>query len=392
MAIYSPATNPFSAGDDFPSTSDLATLPEGVSPVFCDYPHTAELTFGNLIVSSWNQSEKRSAKSSAKRRFMLRFEQLTVEDGDILWYHYLAQLGTLHAFTYYDYLSDEAFTVRYAEETLSRETFVFGAERVGIKLMEVDAVIQPSSEPESAPAFPASLQAWWRSIAGRWQDSGKTIAAADSGDTLAKWTEIVNDLDWVSVGSAEPAYLDPGFGNQPSITFGVNNLMRCTDAAFCALFSGEDTPNSIIVCYRTPFSVSTGREVVRFLSTDETAKHDIRSQNGSFICRRQGNTGSAASAVSDSSTSAGRILNNRNYIRRCVFHGDATYSEWVTDLSAGTPTTQIMDHEPCNATSATFNKLEAWFALGQAREAMFFDDEIDDAIAQPFEQLFGAPA
>lgn len=388
--VYSPATNPFSAGDDFPSTSTFATLPSGVVPVFCDYPHVAEIGFTNLIVTSWNNSEKRSAKAPAKRRFSLRFEQLTVEDGDVLWYHYMAQLGTLHAFTYYDYLSDEAFTVRYAKETISRESFVFGAERVGIELMEVDAVVQPSPEPESAPAYPASLQAWWRSIAGRWQDAGKTIAADDTGETLAVWTEIVNGYDWEDVGTAEPAYLDPGFGGQPSITFGTGTLLRCTDAALIDLFSGADTPHSIIVCYRTPFSISAGREVVRFLSTDEVTKHDIRSQSQSFICRRQGDTGAAVSAVSDNTTTPGLILPNRNYIRRCVFHG-TSYSEWVTDLSAGTATVQVLDHEPLNATAATFDKLEAWFALGQAREAMFFDDEIDDVIAEPFEQLFGAP-
>lgn len=134
---YSPVSNPFSAGDDFPSTDPAVSLPSGVAAVFCDYPHKAEAVFENLVVTSWNGKEKRSAKTGRRIKFVLRFEQISVDDGNALYNHFLAQLGDLHSFTYIDYLSGEEFTVRYNMSSMSRETFVFQAERSGIELITV---------------------------------------------------------------------------------------------------------------------------------------------------------------------------------------------------------------------------------------------------------------
>lgn len=134
---YVPSSNPFAAGDDFPSTAAGVTLPGGVTAVICDYPHKASVGFTNLIVESWNGSEKRSAKGDGRIRFSLRFEQLTPTDGNTIWNHYLAQHGTLNSFSYFDYLSGEEITVRYATEVLDRETFLFEAEKAGIDLIQV---------------------------------------------------------------------------------------------------------------------------------------------------------------------------------------------------------------------------------------------------------------
>ena len=136
-ADYVPTTNPFAAGDDFPSTSATADLPTGVSGVFCDYPHKAEVSFANLVVESWSRQEKRSAKGPARMRFYLRYEQLTPTDGNTLWNHFLAQEGSLQTFSYFDYVSDEEFTVRYANDQIDRETFLFEAEKTSIELIEV---------------------------------------------------------------------------------------------------------------------------------------------------------------------------------------------------------------------------------------------------------------
>lgn len=135
---FEPVSNPFSANDDFPSTDGSVTLPEEVTAgVYCDYPATVEVTFENRVTTSWSGVEKRASKVGARKRFLLRFEQLTAADADVLWNHYLAQSGTLYAFSYFDYQSGEEFTVRYAKEVMSREVFVHDAERIGIELVEV---------------------------------------------------------------------------------------------------------------------------------------------------------------------------------------------------------------------------------------------------------------
>lgn len=137
MPTYDPATNPFDPGDDFPSTDASVTLPSGVDAVFSDYSYTVEVGITSLIMESWSGKEKRSAKVPERRTFKLTFDQLTDTDADTLWNHYLAQEGTLTAFSYYDYLSGEQFTVRYAKNAMSRETFLYEAEKVGLELVEV---------------------------------------------------------------------------------------------------------------------------------------------------------------------------------------------------------------------------------------------------------------
>lgn len=137
MPTYVPGSNPYSSGDDFPSTSSSTTLPGGVTAVVCDYPHAVDVAFKNIVHESWDGSEKRSSQGAARLRFKLRFEQLTPTDGDTLWNHYLAQSGDLHSFSYFDYLSDEEISVRYASKAMSRSTFIFEAEKVGIELVQV---------------------------------------------------------------------------------------------------------------------------------------------------------------------------------------------------------------------------------------------------------------
>lgn len=135
--VYTPGSNPFSAGNDFPSTAAGVTLPGGVSAVICDYPHVASVAFENIVVRSWSGKEKRAAKVPARKKFVLRFEMCTPTEMDTLWNHYLAQSGTLTQFTYKEYNSGESFTCRYENESLDRETFVFEAEKTGITLIQV---------------------------------------------------------------------------------------------------------------------------------------------------------------------------------------------------------------------------------------------------------------
>lgn len=135
--VYTPASNPYASGNDFPSTAAGVTLPGGVAAVYCDYPHSASVAFQNVVTKSWSGKEKRSAKQAARKSFSLQFAQLSPTDGDTLWNHYLAQRGTLYSFTYKDYLSGESFTVRYDMDSLDRETFLFEAEKTGIKLIQV---------------------------------------------------------------------------------------------------------------------------------------------------------------------------------------------------------------------------------------------------------------
>jgi hypothetical protein len=105
--------------------------------VDCDYPHAAVVKFENVISTSYSGKEKRATKVPERRMFRLRFEQLTHADADTLWDHYRGQTGTLTSFSYTDYNSGETFTVRYVNDSLSRESFIFDAERVGIELIEV---------------------------------------------------------------------------------------------------------------------------------------------------------------------------------------------------------------------------------------------------------------
>jgi hypothetical protein len=128
---YDGAGNPYTAGSAFPT-----------STIDCDYPHTATVEFKNAVVVSYGGKEKRSAMVPARKIFTLRFEQLTHADADVLWNHYLAQSGTLESFSYQDYNEDPtnyppSYTVRYQNESLSRESFIYDAERVGITLIEV---------------------------------------------------------------------------------------------------------------------------------------------------------------------------------------------------------------------------------------------------------------
>lgn len=134
---YTPVSNPFSAGGDFPSTDGSVTLPSGVTAVYADYAYEVSVSHKNLIIESWSGKEKRTEQAPARKRFKISFEYLTPTDMNTLWNHYLAQKGTLTSFTYYDYLSGESFTVRYANDSMSRETFEFEAERGGLELVEV---------------------------------------------------------------------------------------------------------------------------------------------------------------------------------------------------------------------------------------------------------------
>lgn len=135
--VYAPETNPFDPGDDFPSTGAGVTLPDGVAGVYCDYPHHAKATFDNLVVTSWSGMEKRTAKVPRRLAFELRFEQLSPTDLNTLYNHFIAQQGRLYSFSYVDYASGEDFTVRYDMDEMDRETYLFEAEKTGIKLIEV---------------------------------------------------------------------------------------------------------------------------------------------------------------------------------------------------------------------------------------------------------------
>lgn len=138
LPVYDPGVgNPFSAGDDFPSTGTGVTLPGSVTAVFADYVYPVEATFVNRVVESWDGHEKRGSQKPLRRRWKIAYEQLTPTDADTLWNHFIAQTGSLTAFTYVDYLSDESFTVRYDMDGMTRETFLFEAERGGVNLVEV---------------------------------------------------------------------------------------------------------------------------------------------------------------------------------------------------------------------------------------------------------------
>ena len=135
--VYAPGSNPFSAGGDFPSTATGVTLPGGVDAVFCDYPYTVSVEVPANIVTSWDGHEKRSAKGVARKRFVLKFEHLDPDDANAVWNHFLAQSGPLEDFSYFDYVSEEEFTVRYDMDEMSRETFLFEVERAGVRMIEV---------------------------------------------------------------------------------------------------------------------------------------------------------------------------------------------------------------------------------------------------------------
>lgn len=135
--VFKPASNPFDPGDDFPSTAVGVTLPDGVAGVEPDYEYEVSAVFKNLVVESWSGKEKRSEQAPVRRRWKISFLQLTPTDANTLWSHYLAQKGDLHSFAYFDYLSGEEFTARYANGTMSRSTFLYEAEKSGIELVEV---------------------------------------------------------------------------------------------------------------------------------------------------------------------------------------------------------------------------------------------------------------
>jgi len=135
---YAPEENPFSLGDDFPSTDGSVTLPDGVTAVYADYSYPVSVEHKNLVVESWSGEEKRSEQAPARRRWNIQFGgAIPPGDMDTLWNHFLAQKGDLHSFAYFDYLSGEEFNVRYASGSMTRETFLFEAEKAGLELVEV---------------------------------------------------------------------------------------------------------------------------------------------------------------------------------------------------------------------------------------------------------------
>ena len=138
MAVdFNPGTNPFAAQGDFPSTPGAVTMPDGVDPVEADYSYTGSVDFGTIINTSWGGKEKRAAKIPKRLIFDIAFDNLTPTDANTLWNHFLAQEGQLYAFSYYEYLSEEAFTCRYDMPMMDRETFLYEAEKVGLRLIEV---------------------------------------------------------------------------------------------------------------------------------------------------------------------------------------------------------------------------------------------------------------
>jgi hypothetical protein len=134
---FVPASNPFSAGDDFPSTVAAVTHPAGTTEVMCDYPHKVTATHKNIVTTSWSGKEKRAVQQVVRLEISLRFEALTPTDANMLFWHFLAQGGDLSSFTYYDYVSEEAITVRYNMKSMSREQFIYQAENVSLDMIQV---------------------------------------------------------------------------------------------------------------------------------------------------------------------------------------------------------------------------------------------------------------
>jgi len=138
MAVdYNPGTNPFDPQDDFPSTATGVVLPGGVDAVEADYSYIGSVDFKTIINESWGGKEKRTAQVPARLRFKIIYDQLTPTDANTLWNHYLAQEGQLYAFSYFEYLSEEEFSVRYNMPSMDRETFLYEAEKTGIELIQV---------------------------------------------------------------------------------------------------------------------------------------------------------------------------------------------------------------------------------------------------------------
>lgn len=251
---YLLTSNPFSPGDDFPSSGESVELPLGIMPVLCDYPHAAEVGFGNLIVASWNQAEKRFNKSDARRRFTLRFEHLTVEESDVLWYHYLAQRGTLHSFVYYDYLSGEAFTVRYNTDVAKRETYLHEVERQGVELIEI---VQPE-----VVAVPAVVQPWeaWRSGQNYFTDVLGTLSAGPL-DEAKSWRGVIRGILVIQDGalygddgpivSATGDYLDFRTDQGPLDPTNESRNLYYSGDEFLDGFPGPDGTFSIMFKMRT---------------------------------------------------------------------------------------------------------------------------------------------
>lgn len=134
--IYAPGANPFDPGDDFPSTAAGVTLPPAVTAVEPDYTYAVGGDFKTRTVEALDGTEKRSAQGALRRKWKIAFDNLTPDDANTLWNHYLAQSGPLASFNLYDYVSEETFSVRYGAR-MNRQTFVFEAERIGVELVEV---------------------------------------------------------------------------------------------------------------------------------------------------------------------------------------------------------------------------------------------------------------
>lgn len=113
----------------------MQTYPATPVPSFS---YVQGIQFKTIISQFENLAEQRRQKwSQGKRTFSLTYPVLSSTDMDTLWNFYVARNGSYDAFTFVDPISSTSYTVRFQDDSLSREEFAYRLEKIGIKLIQV---------------------------------------------------------------------------------------------------------------------------------------------------------------------------------------------------------------------------------------------------------------
>ena len=83
------------------------------------------IEFKTIIAQFENGSEQRSQQwPTGKISFALQYDVLTQAEMQTLWDYYVSQQGSYGQFDFFDFVSNQTYTVRFADDKITMEQFM----------------------------------------------------------------------------------------------------------------------------------------------------------------------------------------------------------------------------------------------------------------------------
>jgi len=106
-----------------------------------DYVFTQGVKFETLITRGGRGKEQRRSKGPAAGQisWTLQYSKLSATTADAIWSFYNSKKGALTSFTWLNPLDSQTYTVRFLEDNLTRNYFMFNRYNLTFTLLKVTA-------------------------------------------------------------------------------------------------------------------------------------------------------------------------------------------------------------------------------------------------------------